>query len=331
MNISVIYNVFTEASSGNASDFLADEDSVQTAKDIKDNLQTLGHNVNLFEIREDNGHELSQVSCDIFFNQAFGIGNIPKSESEVTKLLETYNLRFTGSGTDAINLSNDKVSSKYFFLHHKIPTANFVVINDVQNIPNLNLEFPVILKLVNEHSSIGLDETSIVADMESLRMKAKQLFLQYKRNILIEEFIDGKEINATVLGNGDSAEVLPVSEVTFGKYFDNHPKIIDFKAKWNAGDPAYDESVSVCPAEIDKETEDKIKQLAKSVHVLSGCKDYSRVDFRLDKNNNPYVLEVNANPGIGAADGAIKSAKAVGYSYPKFLEKIVTCAFERYV
>ncbi len=318
MVITILYNVFTQASSGNPEEIMADDDSVQTARDISEALKTLGHTTSLFEVTDESLKKLSTIKTNIFFNQAFGVGNKPRSESEVTKFLENHNLPFTGSGTEAIDLSNDKVASKYLFLEQKIPTARFKIIDNPEKLDYVDLSYPLIVKLTNEHSSIGLDGSSVVKNKEDLQKKVKSLFYQYKRNILVEEYVDGKEINATILGG----EVLPLSEVTFGKYFDTHAKFIDFKAKWKEGDPAYEESVGVCPANIDPETENRIKDIAMKVHVLSGCTGYSRIDFRLDKSNLPFVLEVNANPGIGKADGAIRSAKAAGYSYPEFLEKI---------
>lgn len=330
MNISILFNVFTTASSGNSEDMLADDDSIITAKAIKENLESLGHQADLFELKENTLAQLSKINCTIFFNQAFGIGNKAKSEAEVTQILDKLNLPYTGSGADAIDLSNDKVATKYVLLKNKIPTAKFFIVDNPKKIGTVTIRYPVIVKLTREHSSVGLDATNVVFDSGELSKKISFLFIKYNQDILIEEFIDGKEINATVVGNGKNCEVLPLSEITFGPYFNSHPRIVDFKAKWNEDDPAYKQSVGICPAEVDEKTENIIKEIAKKVHIVTDCRDYSRVDFRLDKRNQPFVLEINANPGIGPGDGAIRSANAAGYSYPAFLQKIVNLALERY-
>lgn len=321
MEITVLYNVFT-TTTGDPDDLLADEDSVITAKEISEALGTLGHKTSLFEITNSNLDELKKLKTDLVFNQAFGIGGKLKSEAEVVELLDKFGLKYTGSGKNAIDLSNDKVASKYLFLKNKIPTAKFLIVDNPENIKGFRLKFPVILKLTTEHSSIGLDETNIVSNLETLKSKAIELFDKYHQDILVEEYIDGAEINACVLGD----EVLPLSEITFGPYFASHPKIVDFKAKWKENDPAYKESVGICPALIDDVVAQKIAKIAKEVHSLSGCRGYSRVDFRIDQKGNPFVLEVNANPGLGPGDGAVRSAKAAGYTYATFLERIAQLA-----
>ena len=144
----------------------------------------------------------------------------------------------------------------------------------------------------------------------------------------MEEFIDGREINAAVIGY-HKPHVLPLSEIDMSTLPEGYPRIITYNAKWMKGTIEYERTVRVCPAPLTKETEEKIMQLALSAFHLLGCRDYARVDFRVSHNNEPYILEVNPNPDISEDAGFAASALAAGYAYPQFIEAIIHSAMER--
>jgi D-alanine-D-alanine ligase len=151
----------------------------------------------------------------------------------------------------------------------------------------------------------------------------------YHEPVLVEEYIDGRELNVTVLGNGKNAKVLPTSEIIFGKSFAHKYKVVDFAAKWQKDSSAYKDTVGFCPAKLSEESKKKIEETCLAAFRITGCRDYARVDIRLSKEGIPFVLEVNANPGVGPEDGATRSALAAGYSYPSFLSEIVKIALLR--
>ena len=167
---------------------------------------------------------------------------------------------------------------------------------------------------------------SVVNNKNELEKQVKKIKKEFKQEVLVEEYIAGRELNVLILGN----EVLPISEIVFGDYFKNKPKIVDFKAKWVENSINYQQTTGVCPAKLNKELESEIKETALKAFQICGGRDYGRVDFRLAEDGKFYVLEVNLNPDISPGGGAFRSAKTAGYDYPGFLKKIIDVAWERY-
>ena len=145
---------------------------------------------------------------------------------------------------------------------------------------------------------------------------------------MVEEFIDGREFNVGILGD-DEKEVLPVSEITFDGLPDGKPKIVNYDAKWNEDSIDFKETKRSCPAKIDDELKYKLIKLALEVGDLFECIDYFRVDFRVDKNNQPFILEINQNPDISDDAGLAAMALAKGYSYNELIAKVITSVIQR--
>lgn len=331
MKITIVYNHVTEAQNTLQEDLLADEDSLITVGEVKKSLQNLGHSVDLFEIKEDTYKNLQNLKPDIFFNQSFGIGNVPDTESEVAKLLERTGIPYTGSDAKAIDLSNSKLETKRLLSGNGILMPKTVSTQSGEGKRIEELHFPAIVKLSTYHCSIGMTQKSVVNSPDEVSQRISEMSKTYKGPFIVEEFIDGRELNVCLLGNGESAQVLPISEILFGKFFDNKYKIIDFAAKWLEKSEEYQATLgNRCPALLNVELEEKVNLAAKKAYNLIGCHDYARVDIRLSNSGDPYVLEVNANCAIGSGDGAVRSAKAAGYSYEQFLQKIIDCALSRF-
>lgn len=329
MKITVVYNQVESLDVGEPEDILADQDTVKTAREIAATLATLGHSVNLFEINEKNAREMKGLDTDFFFNTAFGIGSAPKSEAEVAGLLEKTGKPFSGSDRKAIILTTDKIATKDILLATDLPTPKFQVFSNGEKL-DPSLKFPLFVKPNGEDCSLGVSQLSVVNNPKSLSRQIKQLRKAYGESVLVEEYIDGRELNTTVLGNGDKAKVLPISEITFGPSFRGKNKIVDFAAKWEEDSDSFKETVGVCPAKLEESLKKRIEEISLKAYEATGCRDYARVDLRLSKNNMPYILEVNANPAVGSGDGATRSAKAAGYSYAQFLQKIIDVALARY-
>lgn len=330
--ITIIYNKVRELSSGEPDDIIADEDTVQTATAIKDTLQKEGIKAELFETREDNFTDLLTHQTDMYFNVCYGIGSIGKTEDEMPKLLDTTGIPYTGANADSIRLTTDKVATKRIFLQKKIPTPNFQLFESSRQKLNEKLNFPLIVKPQMEDCSLGIHNDAVVMNKRELYQKISKLYEEYREPILVEQFINTRELNITIIGNGSDLEVLPVSEIVFGQSFERGSKwkIVDFEAKWLKETENYKETIGVCPAKLDPSLEKNIKTFAKTAYKGCNCRDYARIDIRLDEENTPYFLEVNLNPGIGPDDGAIRSAKAAGYTYGSFLKKLLQIALLRY-
>lgn len=323
MKIIIIYNQVTSLSKGLPEDILADEDTVKTVGEIKNALESLGHDVEKFDVNEDSVNEIENLKADLIFNQAYGVGNTPNSESIVAALLEKHHLSFTGSSEKAMVLSNNKLATKQLLQKHHIPTPKQYTQVEKTN-------FPAIVKLNETHCSIGLNQKSVVEDFRELQMQITSLSQKYADQIFVEEFIPGRELNVCVIGNGEDIKVLPVSEIIFSKKYKNKFKIIDFAAKWVENSEEYQSTLeAVCPAILEPNGLSLIEEYAIASYKLIGCRDYARVDMRLNQDGKPFVLEVNTNPGIGPDDGAIRSAKAAGITYSGFLAKIIEFAASR--
>ncbi len=326
-SVIILYNRVSGETTAPAS--LADEDTIWTAVEAQKALVSLGYRAELLEVTVDNITRLNEARGDVFLNLAEGIGSLPKSDYLVARELENLNRPFTGCSSEALHFTNDKIATKDLLVAHQLPTAAYQVFSS-GDVSDFSLTLPVIAKPSREDSSLGISLDSVATNRVQLKQKVATLNKLYSDPILVEEYIDGRELNVTVIGYGDQALALPISEVVFGDWFSGKYKVVDFSAKWEEGTPAFQNSWGVAPAQIDEPTRQKVVDYALLAYKLTNCQGYARIDFRLGTDNVPYILEVNANPGVAPDSGAVRSAKAAGYSYEKFLELIITLARNHY-
>lgn len=330
--VTIIYNKVSSLASGEPADILADEDTVKTAKFINDALLNEGINTELFELSEFNFTELLNYNTDIFFNICYGIGSIAKTEQEIPELLDQIDIPYTGASSRSIKLTTDKVATKRIFHKKNIPTPDYQLFKNIHQKLTRKMGFPLIVKPQSEDCSLGIHNDAVVTSEKELHRKILQLYQEYKEPVLVERFINTRELNLTIIGNGKNIEVLPISEIVFGESFDkdNKWKIVDFEAKWEENTDNFKDTLGVCPVDIDKGIEEEIKKYAVAAYKACNCRDYARIDIRLDEDNIPYFLEVNLNPGIGPEDGTVRSAKVAGYTYGTFLKRLLEIALSRY-
>ena len=330
--VTVLYNETDILPHSDSSALLTVDGAQEDALIIQSALQEAGYVSDIFNLSKTSAKDLPSVKSDLFFNLCDGIGNLPHTEEKVPEMLDRYKLFYTGADKNAIIVTTNKILAKKIFQAHGIPTPNFLFFNTGDVKDSGNLRFPLIVKPSSQDCSIGLQSTSVVYNLTDLKKEVAKNWETYKEPVLVEEFIDHRELNLTVLGNGDDLLVLPISEIIFGKSFDSgqKPKIIDFDAKWIENTDSYKDTNGVCPADIPQELEEKIKEYAKTTYRAVGARDYARMDIRLDKNLNPYFLEVNVNPDLYPGMGASRAAKTHGWTYSEFIGKITSAAAERY-
>ncbi|HTY36994.1 MAG TPA: ATP-grasp domain-containing protein, partial [Bacteroidota bacterium] len=186
----------------------------------------------------------------------------------------------------------------------------------------------VIVKPSLEDASVGIDNGSIVDSFQALKKRVRFIFQNFDQPALVDEYIEGRELNVAIIGNRRPI-VLPISEIDFSGLPDNLPHIVTYAAKWMEGTDEYKGTVGVCPAQLPADIERQAKDVALQAYRVMGCRDYARVDMRLDKNNNLYVIEVNPNPDISDDAGFARSARAYGFSFDEIINKIVEYALER--
>ncbi len=195
-------------------------------------------------------------------------------------------------------------------------------------VPREELRFPLIVKPSHEDGSVGISDASVVYSLAELRRRVRYIFEHLEQPALVEEFVDGRELNAAVIGN-DPPVVMPISEIDFAGLTDDMHRIVSYEAKWMHGIDRLpgDQRHLPGPALPGKEAE--VKEIAARCFQLFGLRDYARIDFRMTRNGTLYVLEVNPNPDISDDAGFARSARAMGWTFAETVGKIVESALER--
>jgi D-alanine-D-alanine ligase len=271
-------------------------------------------------------NRLNSVDADIIFNLFEGFDDAPGSEAAVAFALEATGIPFTGNPGHAIALAEDKISTSAFLEKNGIPTPHYQVLTPA-DVSQFRLDFPCIVKPVGEHASHGLSAESVVNNNESLARQVERISARYGGRALVEEYIDGREFNATVMGNKELC-VFPVSEIIFSLP-PEVPHILTFDAKWQENTIYFKGTKPHCPAEISDAEADQIRETVKKIFCLAGCRGYARVDIRQGKDGIFRVIDINPNPDIGPEAGIDNQRRYTGMSYPEFIEHVLALAFER--
>lgn len=266
---------------------------------------------------------------DVVFNFVEIYRDQPKLEMNFTGLMELLNVAYTGAPPMALGTCQNKSLTKRILNSVGIRTPRYKIIKSMDGSFRLGLQYPLIVKPALEDASVGIENESIVQNVEQLKKRVEYVFNSFKQPALVEEFITGRELNVAVFGDKKPI-VLPISEIDFSEMPDNLHPIVSYQAKWDPHHEAYHKTIPICPAPLSDETKVEAEQMALQCFKIVGARDYARVDIRLsNKDNKLYVLEVNPNPDLTIDAGFMRSAKHGGYSYKKALRMIVDFAYER--
>jgi D-alanine-D-alanine ligase len=273
---------------------------------------------------------LEEKKPDVIFNLCESVWNESVHEMHVAGLYELMGIPYTGASALVLGTCLSKVRTKEVLKSHGIPVPRFQVFRNVTALSadDVEVPFPAIVKPSQEDASLGIESDSIVDNVAALKKKVRSIFRTYDQPALVEEYIDGRELNVAIIGNKQPI-ALPISEIEFGALPSHLPRIVTYKAKWIQGSVEYEGTDGVCPAHLVPEVETKVRNLAQQAYRIMGCRDYARIDLRLDKNENPYVIEVNPNPDISDDAGFARSARAYGLTVEQTIAKIVEYALER--
>ena len=306
---------------------------LEEKEDIQRVLEKYNYEAVIFNVSE-NIKELIQFieneKIDLIFNLVEGLGEESIHEMHIAGIYDLLGKNYTGSAARTLGICLDKARTKEILSHHKILTPNFTTLYYGENFTKaqINLKYPLFVKFREQDASLGIDNNSLVTTFKELKDKVLDLWSQHQGSIIIEEYIDGRELNIAVIGN-EKPIAMPISEISFDTLPKNYPKIVSYNSKWMKGTVEYDHTVGICPADLPKNLTTEMQKIAVEAFKILGLRDYSRVDFRLDENNIPYVLEVNPNPDITDDAGFARSAKAAGYSYEEIVAKIIEMALNR--
>jgi D-alanine-D-alanine ligase len=329
----ILSNGFDESSSRAEVVDLSEVGVLEEVDSVCSSLKELGYDVNVFNVTDNIGELvtfLEKEKPDLIFNLCESLGNVAIHEMHVAGIFELLGVPYTGSCPLVLGLALNKIYVKELLSHHGINTPKFIVYRSTEEIAedDFPLHFPVIVKPSMEDASIGIQQDSVVESFAALKKRVRSIFQQHDQPALVEEYIDGRELNVSIVGHGKPI-VLPISEIDFSTLPPEFPRILTYDGKWLKGTAAYDGTKGVCPAELTPSMELKLKELAVRVFRLLGCRDYARVDFRLSRSNVPFVLEVNPNPDISDDAGFARSARESGHTYTQIVQRIVESALER--
>ena len=295
---------------------------------MKRSLSVVGLNADIVQIKRDIAGPLKKYDPrdTVIFNWCEGIDGAPNAYDAVPPVLEELGFAYTGADAWSLGVSQDKGATKALLLEHNIPTP----VSKIYERPVLNgwRRYPALVKPATEHCSFGITRDSVVDNAQQLKDRIQYVIDTWKCPALVEDFIDGAEFNVSVWGNGDDAEVLPLSMMEYGIFTDYHDRLCTFDAKWNPESDAYRLIAVQCPAPIEKTLERRIKRVALATWKALKMRDYGRVDMRV-RNGVPYVLDVNANPDITMEGGFARSCRAAGYDYGMAIARILRSAAER--
>ena len=266
---------------------------------------------------------LKKLETAIVFNLFEGFDGYPETEPAITNFLAELGLTYTGCPGKALSLGLDKINTKAHLEAMGAETPRYQLLGPKTS-SLFHLSYPCIVKPYAEDGSNGISEESVVYDFASLEKQLATISRLFGKRALVEEFIDGREFNVTVLGTSPPT-ALPVSEIIYSLP-QGMPRILTFSAKWDPQSTYFRGTKAVCPAEIDAELKERITQTALLAFRLLGSRGYARVDFRLDSEEKLKIIELNPNPDISPDAGAALQAKVAGLSYPQFIEQIVQLA-----
>jgi D-alanine-D-alanine ligase len=329
MKIALTYNLKKDDHTKPA-DYFSEFDSEETVNAIKDALRSHGHTVESVEADRPNLMDFFKHNrVDMVFNIAEGKHGKFR-ESEIPAILEYLNIPYTGSNTFSLALALNKAMTKKILKADNIPTPLFQVFSKGTEKLDAQLKFPLILKPNLEGSAKGISRSNVVNNEAGLYAKVKELIRAYKQEVLVEEFIEGKELTVGILENG-KAIILPILEIDFSSCTRSGEFFYSWRMKEFQGDDSQGLTPTFyCPARLDKETEKLVKETALKTHRAVGCYDISRTDIRLSNDNIPYVLEINPLPGLNPKESNFPiMAYAAGMKYEDIIDSVLMSAFQR--
>ena len=329
MKIALTYNLKKKDETKPA-DYFSECDSAETINAIISAIKKKGHNVEAIDVEYPKLFSyFRKNSVDMVFNIAEGKSGKFR-ESEVPAILDYLNIPYTGSDTFSLALALNKALTKKILKAENIPTPNFQIFTKGNEELDPSLKFPLIVKPNCEGSAKGISKTNVVTNAGDLFKRIKETVHAYRQEALVEEFIEGKELTVGILENGKT-RVLPILEIDFSTCKNSGEYFYSWKMKEYQGNkelglvPTFH-----CPARLDKEVEQRVKDTALKTHRAVGCLDISRTDIRLDKFNVPYVLEINPLPGLDPKESNFPiMAYADGMKYEDLIEAIILSASER--
>lgn len=325
MRIGFTYDLKTEwdPNEGDPKDINAEFDAPETIDRLEAAIVSGGHTVHRIGNVSNLLKRIDTLDVDIVFNVCEGrFGR--NRESQVPILLEHYNIPYVGADALTLGLTLDKVMAKRVFSGVSIPTPDFFLVSAIEQLPpDDELHFPLIVKTRHEGSSKGLDTRSRVLDREQLHKRIKHIMENYQQDALVEQYIPGQEFTVAVLGN-QKPVAMPVVQIAIDgqRHFDQeiytHDLICSSSLEY------------LCPAPIDATLTKHVQDLAIRVFQAVDCRDMARIDFRVNRQGQPFVLEINPLPTLDETDVFHLFPKLFGLDFDNTVNIVIDLALIRY-
>jgi len=338
MKIAVIYSLPTRRAL--SSPFVAtDEDTKESAEEVAEALESKGADVTLFPVSEDTIDTISSIEADVIFNLIEWDGLDMPLFLRAMELIEQSEIPFTGSSITTMRTLSDKANMKEALDAGGIPTPRWQLFTqphfsqsgagftDGSEPVREDFMYPVIMKLALTHCSIGLTRSAVVDQPEDVACQVKKHIATHHQSVYVEEFIDGREFQVTIIEEKREPRVLPPAEIIFKK--GGKDSFLTFESRWNEKHPDYHLS-SVKLAVVSPYLKKRLEDVSLAAFRSLGFGDYARMDIRT-RGEEPFILEANTNPGLGDSDdyGMTVSYKAVGWTFADFCWKIVESCLRR--
>lgn len=301
----------------------------KTEKDIRNTLTKLGHEVIPLGIHNDIEPLLLAVRAqkpDLVFNMSEAFNGNRDYEPNLAALMQLVEVPFTGAGPLSLQLCKDKGLTKEILGYHRIKTPRFLVVKKSRPLRTLKkFHFPAFIKPLQLESSEGISQLSYVENEKDALARMKFVHERLGVDAIIEEFIDGRELYVSILGN-EQLTVFPPRELFFKEVPDDEPKFATYRSKW---DQDYRKKWGIDSGwakEMPESMQKKLSEVCKKIYRLLHIQGYGRIDLRIKENNEIYFIEANPNPSIAKQEDFALSANKSGLEYEELVAKIVSLA-----
>jgi len=300
-------------------------------EEIFDALTKLGHEpvYQVVDGRDQSLIALARADADVFFNLTESYAGDDTKDMNLAAYLDLLDKPYTGAGPHALYLAQDKALAKKIFAFHSIRTPFFATSYRGKLDHSHDIAFPLIVKPCSEDGSIGIDMGSVVGSVKELMERIHYIHEEFDAPALIEEYIEGREIYAAVLGN-ESPEVLPMVELDLSKLPEGTPKIAGKEVKWEKDTEHYRVTKSAPAEDLDEETAQRLSETALAAYQALKLRDYGRIDMRLTPKGEVYVIEANPNPWLSSGAEFHMAARKAGRTYTQLIGEIIDLARARY-
>jgi D-alanine-D-alanine ligase len=313
-----------------SADLYAEWDDIHTIKALEAALASR-HQVSLVEANLEAYATYQRLRPDLVFNIAEGLHGASR-EAQIPAMLDMLGIPYTGSDPLTLGLCLDKRRTKEILAHNGIATPGFTVVNSLAEVPS-QLRYPLMVKPTLEGSSKGVTDRALVHNRHELIRQLEWVLETYQQPALIEEFLPGREFTVALLGNGSDLNVLPIVEINFDTLPAGVQPIYSYEAKWLWDQEEDPLQIFTCPAPLEPLLRLQIEELCKSAFRALDCRDWCRIDVRLDGQGRPHIIELNPLPGILPRPEQNscfpKAARAAGLSYQETILAVVDAACKR--